>query len=112
MIVWNGRGGVVAAIAFGCLLGSEILSESYFHDDTYYQQHGWPKLAGFLVAAGLGWWLQHSSEHDGILSVDQATPLRKPPFLRRSDGLFFIPVRLWPAILCVLGVIFFFTDFS
>jgi hypothetical protein len=54
MLVWHGRGAVIAAVAFGSLLASELICRAHFHDDRYYQQqHGWPKLAGFLVAAGV-----------------------------------------------------------
>ena len=106
MIVWHGRGITVAIATFACLLTSEVLSEKYFHDDTYYQRQGWPKLAGFLVAASLVWWLKRDSGSEVIPSFDRQ--VRKEPILRSNDSLFFIPVRYWPAILCALGMIFYF----
>jgi hypothetical protein len=106
MIIWRGRGVLVAIIAFGCLLVIEVITRAWFHDDTYYQQHGWPKLAGFLVAALIVWWLSGSSG-----SEDTSTPAVQgttEPVLRRQDQLFFISVRYWPLLLCVLGVVFYF----
>src|SRR5215469_13358854 len=106
MIVWHGRGAIVAAVAFGCLLVSELICRAYFHDDKYYQQHGWPKLAAFLVAAGVGWLLQRD-EHAEVLEVanrqvaegahSQATrppvlcarQLLAPDTLRARSGLLF-----------------------
>jgi hypothetical protein len=106
MIIWRGRGIVVALIAFGCLVVTEILTRGWFHDDTYYQQHGWPKLAGFLVAALIVWWLSGSSrsEDNSALAVQET----QAPILRRQDQLFFIPVRYWPLLLCLLGLVFYF----
>ena len=102
MIIWRGRGVLVAIITFGCLLTTELLTRSYFHDNTYYQQHGWPKLAGFLVAASLVWWLSRRDDSAG----DQ--PVTREPLLREQDTLFLISVRYWPRVLCVLAFVFYF----
>ena len=106
MIVWHGRGAIVAAVAFGSLLVSELICRAYFHDDKYYQQHGWPKLAAFLVAAGVGWLLQRD-EHAEVLEVANRQ-VAKEPILRPRDRLFFVPVSFWPLILCGLGVVYYF----
>jgi hypothetical protein len=93
MIVWRGRGGIVAAVAFSSLLVSELACRGYFQDDRYYQQHGWPKLVGFFTAAGVVWLLQRNV---------------REPILRSQDSLFFVSARFWPLILCCLGMIFYF----
>jgi hypothetical protein len=105
MIIWHGRGAVIAAVAFGSLLASELICRAYFHDNTYYQQHGWPKLAAFLVAAGVVWFLQRKQAE--ALEVANRH-VSKEPVLRPRDRLFFVPVSYWPLILCALGVIFYF----
>jgi len=104
MIVWHGRGAIVAAVAFGSLVVSELVCRA-FRDDSYYQQHGWPKLAGFLVAAGAVWLLQRQQAEAHEAANCQ---IRKEPILRPGDSLFFVPVRFWPLILCGLGVVFYF----
>ena len=104
MIVWRGRGILVAIITFGCLLLTELLTRFFFHDNTYYQQQGWPKLAGFLVAAGLVYWLS-SREGDDPTGVQDG---KRESLLREQDTLFHISVKYWPRILCVLGVVFYF----
>jgi len=40
MIIWRGRGILVALIAFGCLLLTEVITRVSFHSDSYYQQNG------------------------------------------------------------------------
>jgi hypothetical protein len=104
MIVWRGRGILVAAITLGCLVATELLTRLFLHDNAYYQQHGWPKLVGFLIAAGLIWWLSEREGDDpnGVHSAGTE------PFLRQQDTLFHISVRYWPRILCVLGIVFYF----
>jgi hypothetical protein len=106
MVIRRGRGVLVAVIAFGCLIATEFFTRGWFHDDTYYQQHGWPKLLGFLIAAVIVWLLlgRRSEEHAG--TVVQATS--NAAVLRREDQLFFISVQHWPLILCLLGAVFYF----
>ena len=50
MIIWKGAGFIVAVVAFLVLLSTELSVEAIFKDETYYQTHGWPKLAAFFVA--------------------------------------------------------------
>ena len=104
MIVWRGRGILVAIITFGCLLITELFTRFFFRNDTYYQQYGWPKLSGFLVAAALVWSLSRRKADDPHGTQD----LTRESLLREGDTLFHIPVRYWPPILCVLGIIFYF----
>jgi hypothetical protein len=104
MIIWRGRGILIAIIIFGCLLATELLTRSFLHDNTYYQQHGWPKFAGFLIAAGLVWWLARREAEDST-GVHNAT---RESFFRERDTLFLISARYWPRILCVLGIVFYF----
>ena len=106
MIVWHGRGIVVAAVAFGSLLASELACGAYFHDDQYYQHHGWPKLAAFLASSAVVWLLQRSRQSEAFEAANRQ-PVREP-ILRARDRLFFVSVSFWPLILCGLGVIFYF----
>lgn len=123
MIVYRGRGILIAIIAFACLIAAEFYTRSRFHSDHYYQQHGWPKLAAFAVAALIIWWLSPQSAAPAQSPSAEAalmTPslMNAPPaperspfrldFFRPQDSLFFIPVRFWPLILCLLGVLFYF----
>jgi len=104
MIIWRGRGWLVAIVTFGCLFATELLTRSFYHDNTNYQQQGWPKLAAFLVAAIIVWALSRRERDD---SVGVQTETREP-LLREQDTLFFISVRYWPCVLCVLSLVFYF----
>src|SRR5271156_6140464 len=99
MIVWRGRGIFVAIMTFVCLLVTEMLTRFFFHNNSYYQKHGWPKLAGFLFAAVLVWLLSRRKEDDSLGIQD----LTSESLFREQDTLFHISVRHWPPILCVLG---------
>jgi hypothetical protein len=105
MIVWSGRGGIIAAIVVGSLLATDFLTGKYFHDAAYYEQHGWPKLAAFLIGASITWVL--SIPRERALSASNPEPI-KVSFLRTQDTLFWIPARFWPLVLCGLGVVFYF----
>lgn len=106
-ISWKGRGWVVFLIAAGSLVAVELAVRSYFQDHAYYQREGWPKLAGFWLAAAIVWFLLpvEPVEHFGD---PNDVPRPRPSLLRRGDQFFGIPVRFWPYILCVLGFVFYF----
>jgi hypothetical protein len=109
MSIWRGRGILIAFIAFGCLLVTELLTRTCFHDNTYYQQNGWPKLVGFLIAGGLVWCLLPRRESDVSTPTGFQNPAATNSVLfSEQDQLFFVSVRYWPLILCALGVIFYF----
>jgi hypothetical protein len=107
MNIWRGKGIVVAFIAFGCLILTELATRSMYGDKTYYQSHGWPKLAGFWVAAALVYMLQpwFGGRQERTL-VDKETG--KEITVSFQSALFLIPVRYWPLILLGLGVVFLF----
>jgi hypothetical protein len=105
MIIWSGRGAAVPIVTFVSLLATEFATRAYFRDDHYYQQHGWPKLAGFLLAAVIVWMLS-------IRRADELTAVfphaATTSFFSDRDTLFFVRVRFWPLILSALGVAFYF----
>ena len=107
MIIWHGRGVMVFLIAFGCLLLTELFTRAVFGGTTYYQSHGWPKLVGLWLAAGLVYALRSSL---GVgrerTLIDKVTGQEIKVSL---EGRFlFIPARYWPAILLAAGVVYFF----
>jgi hypothetical protein len=103
MIIWTGKGWLVAAIAFALLVGSEFGWEALFADPSYYQTHLWPRAAAFLLAAVLVWlladWLRRSGSRTVI---DKATG--EEMVIGGNDSLFFVPVRFWAPILALIGV--------
>ncbi|MGH9729298.1 MAG: hypothetical protein ACRD33_01880 [Candidatus Acidiferrales bacterium] len=107
MLVWRGKGFLIALIAFGCLLLTELAMRSIFVDNLYYQRHGWPKLLGLCIAAALVYvlrsWFGYGRDR---VFVEKETG--QEVRLSLEDSLFGIPVRFWPLVLIGLGVIFFF----
>jgi hypothetical protein len=79
----------VATVGFGCLILTEVMTRAAF-DEKYCQTHGWPKHAGFCVAAALiyvfGLWLDRQpvlgSRRPGRIRID--IPLR-PSNARRQN---------------------------
>lgn len=104
-IAYKGRGALIPVIAFLCLLASEYFTDTYFHDDKYYTGHWWPKLTGMLAAALLVWLLSATPppEEHAYLTPGEKIVTPHWRLFRESDSLFWIPVRHWPWILCVIG---------
>ena len=107
MIIWRGRGIVIALVAFACLLLSEFVIEAAYADDRYYQSHGWPKLIAFWSAAALVYafrsWLGVGQLRT-VIDKDTGQEIR----LSSEGALFFVPARFWPAVLVGLGFVFLF----
>jgi hypothetical protein len=104
MIIWRGRGIVIALIAFGCLLFTELATETTFSDADYYQTHGWPKLAALWLAALIVYqmlpWFEVQRTRFGYIPG-------QPEVVPQSE-LFFVPARFWPQVLIALGVVLLF----
>ena len=109
MIIWGGKGFLIAIIVAACLLSSDWFAGQHFHDPEYYATHGWPKLIGFFVAAAFVWLLSYKRKEEAI-GNDVETP--RESFFSDRDSLFFIPARFWPFILAGLGVVFYFVHDS
>lgn len=103
MVIWNGKGWLVAVIVFALLVISEYGWEAFYADPSYYQTHLWPRAAAFMIAAALVWFLAEWLRRSGSRTViDKATG--KEMVLGGDDSLFFVPVRFWAPILALIGV--------
>lgn len=92
MITWSGHGYLVAVITYGISLLTEVVTESAFADEQYYQREAWP-LALALFAAG-----------SVLLPIGRR--------LNSADGygrhsLFFLPVQWWGPILLMAALVVF-----
>lgn len=105
MIIWRGKGILIALTAFGCLWTTEYLTREWSGNEHYYQTHGWPMLVAFLVAAaavyGMRGWLGVGERR---VLIDQTT--QREVAWSAESSLFFVPARYWPSVLAVMGVLF------
>ena len=105
MIIWTGLGFLVAVIGFVVLVLTELVSEKITGDDQLYQQHGWVILVGMLVAGAVTYGLHRLLLlQKGRTVIDKQTG--QEVVLRSSHSLFFIPVKWWPIVFAILGVVF------
>ena len=104
-VSWKGSGWIALLIAAVCLLAANYLTGFYFHDTQYYMEHGWPKLAGFWLAAAIVQVLIPTRE-ETIAGPGEAASKRS--ILRDGDSLFWVPIRYVPLLLFCLGVLFYF----
>lgn len=103
MIVWSGLGFMVAVIAGLCCLAAQVVTGNVYGDPDYYENHGWPKLIGLLVAALIVWLMGRS------LGTQSSRVLYDPDTgeqfeFRPNHTLFFIPVHWWAPILAAIGL--------
>jgi hypothetical protein len=101
----HGRGYCIPAVLFACFMLTDWFTGRHFHDQHYYAQHGWPKLAAFTLAAVILWFL--SADRQDELIPGTAPAEQKTPFLRAHDSFFWVPARYWPALSLALGLLFY-----
>jgi hypothetical protein len=107
MIIWSGLGFLVAVITFLFLLSAEYVTESLFGDESYYQDHGWPKLAAFFLAGAVVWSLgAYLNRRQGKVMVEKETG--KEVLIKPNHSFFFVRMEYWGPILFALGIIFLF----
>ena len=105
MIIWRGLGFFVFVIGFGSLILTEFVSETITHNDRFYQEHGWIVMLGMFLAAVLTY-----AFHCLLVRRKDRTVIDKETgeefVLRSDDSLFFIPVRWWPLVFVIVGVVY------
>jgi hypothetical protein len=89
MVIWSGKGFIVAALVFGCSLLMEAASEHLMENDDFYQQSAWAFPVAMITA--------------GVLTAVVAFTLI-PRHETNHHTLFFIPVIWWSLILPLIGL--------
>ncbi len=55
MIIWTRWGILIGLLGLACLALTQLTVNAAMQDDQFYRSHGWPKLLGLWIAAGLSW---------------------------------------------------------
>lgn len=110
MIIWSGRGFLVAVYAFGCSLVANFLANSITGTETYWEEHRWVLGVALLAAAALSWLTRRRlAATPSKTYVDKETGEE----ISISGGhhtFFFIKMYWWGPILVVIAVIVLFND--
>ena len=102
-LIASGRGYLVPLVTFCCALVMELLVRAVFHDERYYQTHGWPILLAMVVAA----LIVHLFSRGAIEQRDlRDIATGELVTVEYNHRFLFVHIRYWPAILCGLGVFF------
>jgi len=108
MIVWRGYGFLVAILTVVGYLIGRIGAEKIWGSPLPETYRPGAELAGMFIAAALAYALHAAIRANEVprTFIDKATG-QEIEFKAKHD-LFFVPVKFWPYILCVLGIWFFF----
>jgi hypothetical protein len=103
-LFWAGKGWFVPAITFASCLAMELVVRAIYHDNTYYQTHGWPILVALFLAA----FLVQVVSREWVYSRElRDVKTGEIVVLRPQHSFLFVPVRFWPTLLCLFGIVFF-----
>ena len=104
IVIYRGVGALVVIVTLCSVVVTGVLVQVLFGDEHYWQTHRWPKLFAFLLAAHVVSRLAARQERlEKRVLIDKETG--EEVVLLPKDSLFFIPLRYWPAILAVIGVL-------
>ena len=91
MVIWSGKGFIVAVAVFGCSLMMEWVIETATDNDNYYQASVWAMPLALLIG--------------GAISTGAASALPRED--RGRHTLFFIPMFWWGPLLALIATLTF-----
>lgn len=98
MIVWSGLGFLVAIIMFGvAILFQELLPKLFGYEAS------WMLGLGYMASAIPIWLVSKKISGKGRIVIDKETG--KELVIGRSNSFFFIPIRYWPYLAIIIGLI-------
>ena len=100
MIIWRGRGGLVALIIFVSALVINFVADQ-FGGKGYWDVHGWTFGLALILSALLVFVMSRLTDTSERVLLDERTGERL--LVSPKHDLFWIPVKWWPAILGVIG---------
>ena len=103
MIIWQGKGWLVAVIIFGCSLAANLLTNWWTGSGEYWDQTKQPFAASLFVAGVICWFLgSHFEKEPTRVLVDEATGEKFT--LQPKHTLFWIPMKWW-SVIAIVGSI-------
>ena len=108
IIFWRGFGFLIAILIFVGYSIGRIGAEKIWGSPLSETYRPGAELVGMLIAAALVYLLHAAirANETPRTVIDKATGQEIE--LRAKHDLFFVPIKFWPYILCVLGICFFF----
>lgn len=106
MIVWSGFGFLVLIVGVSSMLFAEFVCQRILGDyEPYlYQRYGWLFLVGMSIAAILTHGLHRLLLlQKGRVVIDRETGQELT--LRPDHSFFFVPVKWWPIVFLIFGVV-------
>jgi hypothetical protein len=103
MLIWSGRGYLVAVFVFGLSLLANLATNALTGDGAYWDSHQWPFAVSLLVSGLACWyagWLTGDRKVRRLIDPETGEQV----ILRGSDSLFFVPMKWWGPMLAGIGV--------
>ena len=91
-------------VTFSSCLGMELFVRAVFHDDHYYQTHGWPIFCAFsFSAAVVATFAKMCIRERALRDIKTGETV----VIHQNHTFFFVNIKFWPYILVVLGAAFY-----
>ena len=103
MIIWQGKGYLVAVIVFLSSLIMQLLTNYITHNDSYYKEAPLPLTLALLIAGMIIMVIDRFYLNEKVqVLIDKSSG--EEVQITKTHTLFFIPFKYWPYILFVIAV--------
>lgn len=103
MLIWRGLGFFIPLIFLACAAPCQLAFDRIL-GRKYYETHLWAvAVAQFISAVGCWLFARHLEKRPDRVFIDKATG--EEMIYRRNDSFMIIPVKFWPHVLLVSGVV-------
>jgi hypothetical protein len=103
MIIWSGKGYLVAVFVFGSSLIANLITNTVSGGSTYWDTHRWPLALALVAAGGFCWALGTNLRSQGVRRLIDPATNQEVLLEQANHSLFFIRMHVWGPILCVIA---------
>jgi hypothetical protein len=105
MIIWSGKGFLVAIIVFVDSLIANLLTNMITNNEQYYDNHSLPVAISLMVSGILCWFLaKYLNKAYEKIYIEKETG-KEVTISNSKHALFFINIKYWCPILFVISII-------
>lgn len=104
MIIWSGKGFLVAIFVVGSALIANALTNAVTGSEAYWDENRWVLGASLLVAAGLSWMVGKALAGKNRRGLGEKETRDELTSGRDYDSLFFLRMQWWGPLLAVVGL--------
>jgi hypothetical protein len=104
VIIWTGKGYLVAVFVFGCSLVANLAANAVSGDEVFWEQHRWPFAVSLIASGALSSIVGNVLRRKGTRTLIDPQTNEEVLLERSHHSLFFIRMHHWGPILVTTAI--------